>query len=272
MPVRVGPGAPAAAEQGARTIERLADDFWTFRGHYRFAGLIDLGTQMSLVRRGEGRFTLLDSYALEGADRDALLALTDGGKAIDTVLNLHPFHTLHCAAVHALVPHAQLIGTHRHREKLPELPWADGRIEDAATQARLSDIFAFSVPLGVDFICADETVHVASVLARHRASGIVHVDDTLNVFAGPALLRAILPEPRLSFHPMLRKALQKRAGAADEYAGWARDLAERWADTPVVCAAHSAIHRLKPGAFRHETLAALDAASATLDKHRQAFD
>lgn len=252
-------------------MEQLDNAFWNFRGHYRFAGIVDLGTQMSLVRRGDGHFTLLDSYALEGDDRAALLALTDGGRAIDTVINLHPFHTLHCAAVHAMVPHAQLFGTRRHHQKLPELPWVEGLVEDTAVQAGFADTFDFSVPPGVDFICSDQSVHVASVLARHRASGIVHVDDTLNVFKGPGLLRAILPEPRLRFHPMLSKALQKRAGAADDFARWARDLAERWADTPVVCAAHSDIHRHEPDEFRREMLAALDAASGTLDKHRQTF-
>ena len=251
-------------------IEPLAENFWTFRGHFRVAGILDVGTQMSLVRHGDGRFILLDSYDLDDDDRRALLALTDNGRAIDAVLNLHPFHTLHCAAIHKLLPHARLFGTERHHRKLDDLPWQPQPMESADAQAQFEDILEFDMPRGVDFVCPDETVHVASVLARHRSSRILHVDDTLNVLKAPSLLRPLFPAPRLRFHPMLRKALQKRAGAGADYAAWSREVASRWADTPIACAAHSAIHRLKPGGFEAEILAALAAVEDTLTSHDRA--
>ena len=259
------------AARGDSAIERLAEDFLTFRGSYRFKGIIQLGTQMSLARRPSGKYLLLDSYTLEGEDKSALLVATDGGKAIEAVLNLHPFHTLHCEAVHALLPHAAHYGTRRHHRLLPNLPWRPGAMEDAETQAMFADTLDLSVPTGVDFVCEDETVHVASVLARHRASRIVHVDDTLNVLAPPSLLKPLLPEPKIRFHPMLKKALGKRAGAADDYARWAKSLAEDWADTPVVCAAHSSIRRLPEGGFRREVLDALDDSEGVLAAHREQY-
>ncbi|MGF7150288.1 hypothetical protein FHS96_003946 [Sphingomonas zeicaulis] len=60
-------------------MQQLASNFWNFRGVFRIAKLIDVGTHMSLIRRGNGRFLLIDSYAVTGADRDSLLQLTDGG-------------------------------------------------------------------------------------------------------------------------------------------------------------------------------------------------
>ena len=81
----------------------------------------------------------------------------------------------------------------------------------------------------------------------------------------------MLPQSALKMHPMLAKALTPQAGAADAYARWARELAVRWADTPVVCAAHSAVRRLAPGGFREEVEAALEQVAPTLAKHRKSF-
>ena len=252
-------------------MNQLADHFWNFRGVLKVAKVVDLGTQMSLVRRSSGRFLLLDSYGVRDRDREALLALTDGGRAIEAVLNVHPFHTLHCRAVHEMLPHARLIGTSRHREEAPELPWEDGVIEEETTQAEFHEDLDFSIPAGVDFICRKSHVHTASVLVRHRSSGIVHVDDTISVFAAPGWLGRLLPQSKLKFHPRLAKALQSRPGAADEYAAWARDLADRWAGTPVVCAAHSAVRRLKPDGWRDEVMQALSDVDGTLSKHRKEY-
>ena len=249
-------------------MEQLHQDFWNFRGSFKIAKVIEIGTQMSLVRRANGRFVVLDSYSLDDDDLAQLRALTDGGRLIDAVINLHPFHTIHCPALVEALPSPRLIGTRRHLAQLPDLPWDQSVIEDPATQSEFADILAFSIPAGVDFISDDESVHVGSVLARHHASGIVHVDDTINVFEAPGILSAVLPEPKLSFHPMLAKALQPRSGAADDYAGWAEELMHDWAGTPVVCAAHSAIRQLEPGGWEAEMRAALKDVEKTLARHR----
>lgn len=252
-------------------MEQLSDKFWTLRGDYRIAGVINVGTQMSLVQRGNGRFVLLDSYAAEPADLAAIEALTDEGRAIEAILNVHPFHTLHCRAIQRRFPGAELIGTARHRRQHPDLPWSADLIEAPSTQQRFAEDFDFSVPAGVDFVCLDESVHVASVLVRHRDSRIVHVDDTLNVFVPPGWLRPLLPAPRLRFHPMLSKALEKGPGAADAFERWAHDLAHAWADTGIVCAAHSSVHQVGTAGFGGEMAKALKAAAPVLDKHRRRF-
>lgn len=251
-------------------MNQLHGDFWNFRGDFRIAGIVNVGTHMSLIRKPDGRYLAIDSYCLDDDDRGALLAMTDSGRAVDAIINVHPFHTLHCAALHALLPGARLFGTRRHHRQLSELPWDPAPIEDAATQAAFADTLAFTVPLGVDFVSQDNRVHVASVIVRHRASAIVHVDDTINVLAPPQLLKTLLPEPSLRFHPMLAKALEKRVGAADAYARWARDLASRWSDTAIVCAAHSAVRHLPTNGWRTELSGALDRVGPTLDRHRRA--
>ena len=231
--------------------------------------MINIGTQMSLVRKLDGRFILIDAYEPGGSDHAELLALTDNGALIDAVLNVHPFHTVHCKFVHETLPHARLVGTRRHLQQMPQLDWDPACIEETATQQQFADLFDFSIPAGVEFIPEDESVHVSSVLVRHRESGIVHVDDTLMYLNPPSLVQLVLPAPKLRFHPKLADALQNRAGAADDYVRWAKDLARDWADTRIVCAAHNGIARMTDQTFAQAIEEALEQVLDTLQNHRE---
>lgn len=231
--------------------------------------MINIGTQMSLVRKLDGRFILIDAYEPGEQDRAELFDLTDNGALVDAVLNVHPFHTVHCKFVHETLPHARLVGTRRHRQQMPQLDWDPALIEDAATQQQFADLFDFSIPAGVEFIPEDESVHVSSVLVRHRESSIVHVDDTLMYLNPPSLVKLVMPGPKLRFHPKLADALLKRASAADEYVRWAKELASNWADTRIVCAAHNGIARLTDQTFGQAIDNALEQVSDTLQNHRE---
>ncbi|WP_282295154.1 hypothetical protein [Stenotrophomonas sp. PS02289] len=251
-------------------MQQLAEDFWNFRGHHRVAGVLDVGTQMSLIRRTNGRFLLLDSYSVDEDDRAKLLALTGNGDLVEAIINVHPFHTLHCYSMHQLLPRARMIGTRRHQQHAPTVRWDPAVIEDPVTQQQFREDLDFSIPDGLDLVTSDEKVHAASVLVRHRRSGIVHVDDTLNVLAAPGWLGKLLPQSRLKFHPMLGKALRPVPEAADAFSDWARTLAAQWADSPTVCAAHSAVRQLQPGHWQREVLRALADVEPLLERHRKA--
>jgi len=252
-------------------MEKLADTLWNIRGVFRVVGVLNIGTHMSVVKRDNGKFVVLDGCELDDAQREALLALTGNGEKVEAVMHVHPFHTLHVEATHQLFPKATLYGTARHRQKAPSLPWADAPVEDWGDDHPLADTFNLSVPEGVHFVSADERVHVASVLVRHRQSGIVHVDDTFNVMAASGTLGKILPQSSLRMHPMLSRALKQEPGAADAYAGWARWLASAWSKTSIVCAAHSAVRELPPGGFKKEVEDALQKVSGVLDGHRRRY-
>lgn len=249
-------------------MQKLDETFWNIRGVHRIGGVLDIGTHMSLVQRANGRFVVIDGCALDDPQREALMSLIGNGERVDAVVHVHPFHTLHVEATHRLFPSAALHGTARHRRRAPSLPWSGEPVETWGDDHPLADVLDLSVPEGVQFTCPDERVHTASVLVRHRQSGIVHVDDTLNVIAAPGVLRGLFPQSSLRMHPLLGRALSPEAGAADAYAAWARALAARWADTRIVCAAHSAVRHLSEGGFEREVLAALDKVSGTLDRHR----
>jgi len=219
---------------------QVADDFLNVRGSFKIVGAVDIGTQASLVRRRNGRFVFLDSYALSGAVEREVLELTHGGKDIEAVLNVHPFHTVFARKMHERFPNAKLYGTARHVSRFPELPWEALRTEDPELHTLFAEDFEFSVPRGVDFISANENVHFSSVLVLHRASKTIHVDDTLMYVRLPKMMGLLGLKDSMSFHPTLAKALEKRPGAARDFRDWAGALIERWRDAENLCAAHTA--------------------------------
>ncbi|MFO0593462.1 MAG: hypothetical protein U0441_38325 [Polyangiaceae bacterium] len=222
------------------SILPVTDGFWNIRGSFKIAGVLDVGTHASLVRRANGKLVFLDSYTLSEPVKRDLDALTRGGEDVEAILNVHPFHTVHARAMHALYPRARLYGTSRHHAMFGDLPWEPTKTEDPETHALFADDLDFSVPRGVDFISADGNVHFSSVLVRHRATKTVHSDDTLMFLRMPFFLRLFGVKDRVSFHMTLAKALERRPGAAKDFRDWATDLAERWGDTENLCAAHTA--------------------------------
>lgn len=222
------------------SVIEVEDGFWNLRGSFRIAGLIELGTHMSLVRRANGRYLLLDACNLTPETRALIDDKTRGGEDLDAVLHLHPFHTLHVRALHQLYPKARLYGTARHHAELADLPWDPLQTEDPAIQQRFAEDLELTVPRGVDLVTSNPNVHFGSVLAIHRATETLHVDDTLVYARLPWLLR-FLGRDATRFHPALADSLRREPGAADAFRSWARELIERAASLRNVCAAHTSV-------------------------------
>ena len=254
-------------------IQQISGDFWNIRGDFKIGGVLNIGTQASLVRRGNGKFVLLDAYTLEGDLKEQIDSRTKNGDDIEAIINLHPFHTLHVRKVHEQYPDAKLYGTKRHVEKFPDLRW-----QPELTESReCADLFAgdieFSVPAGVDFISSNENLHFSSVLAYHKASKTIHSDDTLMYLELPGLLGKIL-KPEITFHMTLSNTLEKRAAAARDFRAWARRLVKQWGDAENLCAAHSAIllgSENQSASISSRILTALQKVEKTLQLHEKKF-
>ena len=219
---------------------KIADNFWNIRGSFRIGYIVDIGTHVSLVKRKNGKYVFLDSYSLPASVLAEVDEITKGGKDIEAILNLHPFHSLHVRKMHEMYPNAKLYGTSRHVSKFPELPWESQCTEDPELHSLFAEDFEFSVPRGVDFISNNENIHFASVLVLHRDSNTIHVDDTFMYVQAPLLKGWIELPAAMSFHPTLTQALERRPGAAQEFREWAQMLAEQWCDAETLCAAHTA--------------------------------
>jgi hypothetical protein len=252
-------------------VIEVADGFWNIRGSFKVGGVLDIGTHASLVRRASGAFVLLDACAFSEETRAWLDETTRGGELLEGVLHLHPFHTLHVRAAHALFPRAKLFGTARHHETLADLPWEALRTEDLELHRHFAEDFEFSVPRGTDFVSKDPTLHFSSVLAIHRASKTLHVDDTLLHIRLPWPLRLVVSDVT-RLHPTLAKVLEPRAGAVQEFRAWAGELVERAKDLDNLCAAHSAVllGRKNTGAsIASRVEAAVRKAESTLAAHER---
>jgi len=238
--------------------------FWNIRGSLKVAGVFDVGTQMSAVRLSSGRFALLDSYTPDAASRRRLLELTDGGNAVECILNLHPFHTLHVSNLVELFPNAKLFGTDRHAARFPHLSWEATRTDSAALGDLFRDDLRFSVPQGVDFIPDKPRRHFASVLAFHPASGTLHVDDTLTWLNLPLV-------GGLRFHPSLPDVLQKRPGAVREFREWLNELRACFAEVKTICPAHMKPLPPNDGQLRRRLEGAIDKIDNSLDRHEHKY-
>lgn len=219
-------------------VIEVGEGFWNIRASFKIAGIYDLGTHASLVRRASGKFVILDACPLSEETRRWIGGLTRDGGDIEAILNLHPFHTLHVRSLHEAYPRAKLHGTARHRDKLTDLPWEPLLTESAALHEAFREDLGFSVPRGVDFVPENENLHFASVLAFHHASRTLHVDDTLIHMRLPWPFRLFKADVT-RLHPALGKVLERRAGAAADFRAWARELIERTRDVENLCAAHS---------------------------------
>jgi hypothetical protein len=254
-------------------IIQIADNFWNIRGSFKVARVIDIGTQASLVKLANGKFVFLDSYTLSGSTLRKIDKLTNNGKDVSAVLNLHPFHTIHVEWMFEKYPDARHYGTARHLAKFPDLNWQATCTEDAETQALFADDFEFSVPLGVDFISDDENVHFSSVLVYHPASRTIHVDDTLMYIRLPLLMRFFGLSNPVSFHPTLAKVLEKRKGAVHDFRIWANQLVDNWKNAENLCAAHTATLLTKKGdtSVRDRIIEALRKVEDKLESHERKY-
>ena len=243
-------------------IHDLGAGFWNIRGTFRIGGVLNIGTQCSLIKLDSGRFVFLDSYELTGDVRNEVMALTNNGQDVEAVLNVHPFHTIHCAQMAKDFPQATFYGSRRHHKKIPEVQWADDLVESEAVAKRYPEL-KFSMSEGIHYISPNEMIHAGSLLAFHPASKSLHVDDT---FMSPPtkLLEAVLPE--LLLHPTTKKALKDEPDAGKQYCDWATNLAHEWREVRNFCAAHSYLVKFKEGEFEKALLKAIDKARPKLEK------
>jgi len=251
---------------------KIAEDFWNIRGEFKLFGLVNIGTQASLVKRQNGNFVFLDAYSMHANLKKLVDIRTNNGQYIEAIINLHPFHTIHVEQAHQDYPHAKLYGTQRHVDKFPHLPWQPELTDSTEFATLYADDFDFTVPQGVDFISSDEKVHFSSVLAYHKASKTIHVDDTLMYFPLPGLL-GLIKSPQVSLHMTLSKALQQRPGAVEDFRSWVKQLAISWHDSKVLCAAHSEILFIKDNSptIAQRIIEALDKEEKTLKAHQKKF-
>ena len=235
-------------------IYDLGAGFWSIRGSFIKNGIIDIGVQCALIKRPSGRFIFLDSYTLTGDLRQQVMALTNEGRDVEAVLNVHPFHTVHCAQMAQDFPQATFYGSSRHPQQVPEVSWANDLVESDAVAEHYPEL-QFSIPKGIHYIAPDENVHASSLLVYHPASQSIYVDDTFEI-PPSKLFNAV--QPNLGLHPTTKKALKEEPNAGKHYCDWAVGLAHEWRNVRHFCGAHSGLMVFEEGQFEAALLSVID--------------
>lgn len=231
----------------------LGNGFYNIRGNFHIGGVLNIGTHCSLIELAKDRFIFLDSYTLTGDIREQVMRMTDNGKNVEAVLNLHPFHTVHCEQMANDFPNAIFYGSKRHKQKCPQLAWASDPVETPLVAKKYPEL-QFSLAQGVYYIHPDEKTHVGSLLAFHPASGSLHVDDTFSTLPHFDTLENLAEKidqhlPKILLNPLTKKALKPEPNAGKDFCDWAEQIAHDWRDTRQVCAAHADTVRFEMGEF-----------------------
>ena len=238
----------------------LGEGFWSIRGSFIKNGIIDIGLQSALIKLASGRFIFLDSYTLTGEVRQQVMALTNDGQDVEAVLNVHPFHTVHCAQMAKDFPQAIFYGSSRHHTQVPSVSWSEDLVESDAVATRYTEL-EFSLPKGIYYISPNENVHASSLLVYHPASKSVYIDDTFEI---PPSKRLNAVQPSLGLHPTTKQALTDEPMASEQYCEWATELAHTWREVQYFCGAHSGLVEFGEGQFESALLSAINAARSAL--------
>jgi hypothetical protein len=139
---------PDPVHVGKNELFEVGPNFWNIRVSFKmFAGLVDLGSQMSLIRLNNGKFIVIDAVVLTDQTRADIDRLTENGKNIEAVIAVHPFHTLAFPSFYEIYPKAQYYGTPRHLRRLTQIPWAVS-LEDCNVRNKWEPEIEMRIPAG----------------------------------------------------------------------------------------------------------------------------
>ncbi|KAI8831845.1 hypothetical protein BC829DRAFT_409293 [Chytridium lagenaria] len=215
-------------------IKEVTPGFFNIRAPFKYMfGLMDIGTQMSLLRLANGRFLVVDTVELTRELKEELDDLTDCGRLMEGVLGTHPYHTLYFPAFYRVYPDVRYFGTPRHVRVFPEIPW-EGDLSDERVRRYWEPEIEMRIPAGSEFVnpLPERSNHFSSVFVFHKKSRTIHVDDTIMIFNQPGLLMRIagIAEGTMTFHQMRR----------DGFKCWLEKLLKDW-DFDSICSAHNGV-------------------------------
>jgi hypothetical protein len=144
---------PAQTPNGASHLDKnelysIGPGFWNVRGRFKILKVIDIETQMSIVKLGNGKFLVIDTVEMNDHLREEIDQLTNNGDKIEAVIATHPFHTLSIPAFYQLYPKAAYYGTPRHLRRLTEIPWT-GDLDDCHIRQKWEPDIELRIPAGL---------------------------------------------------------------------------------------------------------------------------
>jgi len=247
------------------SVLSIGNGFWNVRASFKIhLGLVDIGTQMSVIQLPSGKYLIIDTVPLNSQIKTFLDGLTAGGAKIEAVLGTHPFHTLAFSEFYKEYPNADYYGTPRHIRKISDIPWA-GSLQDCAVRNKWEPTIYTSIPEGAEFINPqpEKTNHFSSVFVFHPASRTLHVDDTIMYSSNPGFLVRLtgFKHGSMALHPTVKNVgLYPTKESPFQFRDWLQRIILDW-DFDNICTAHLGS---RIGGAKEQLQQTLDKASLTL--------
>ncbi|CAF3746141.1 unnamed protein product [Rotaria sp. Silwood1] len=222
-------------------LYEIGTNFWNIRVNFKMlAGLIDVGSHMSLIRLNNGKFLIIDTVILNDQLRNQIDHLTDNGKNIQAVIGVHPFHTLAFQTFYETYPKVEYYGTPRHLRRLTNIPWA-GSLEDCNIRKKWEPEVEMKIPAGAEFVnpLPESSNHFISVFVFHHLSRTLHVDDTIVYGDHPSFLLKLIgfKHGTMAFHPSIKgPGLYPTVDAPLQFRDWMKTMLKDWTFDNICCA------------------------------------
>lgn len=144
---------PAQTPNAVQNLEKnelipVGPGFWNIRGRFKVLKILDIETQMSIIKLRSGKFLVIDTVEMNGRLRQEIDQLTSNGENIEAVVATHPFHTLSFPAFYQLYPKAAYYGTPRHLRRITDIPWA-GNLDDCNVRKKWEPDVEMRIPAGL---------------------------------------------------------------------------------------------------------------------------
>ncbi|KAJ3320478.1 hypothetical protein HDU76_000297 [Blyttiomyces sp. JEL0837] len=226
-------------------IKEIAPGFFNIRASFKvILGLAEIGTHMSLIRLSTGRFLAIDTLDPTPQLKSEIDALTENGKLIDAVIATHPFHTMYCKAFYQAYPTPKYYGTPRHLKGIKEVLQA-GDVNEESVRKLYEPEVEMRIPDGSEFVDPQPPSynHFSNVFVFHKASKVIHVDDTIMFGDKPGFIQRLmgLTDGSMLFHPtMTSVGLQPTPEAPLQFQSWMRKLLCDW-DFDHLASAHNGV-------------------------------
>ncbi|CAF1310332.1 unnamed protein product [Rotaria sordida] len=218
----------------------VGPNFWHVRGRFKILKLIDIETQMSIIKLHNGKFLIIDTVEMNDRLRQEIDLLTNDGRNIEAVIGTHPFHTVSFPAFYQTYPNAAYYGTPRHLRRLTEIPWR-GNLNDRNIRKKWKPDIEMRIPAGAEFINPqpESSNHFVSVFVYHPISRTLHVDDTIMFTEKPSFLLKLFGYQNgiMAFHPSIKNSgLYPTSNAPYLFRDWMRKLLHDWPFENICCA------------------------------------
>lgn len=224
-----------------RLLKQVSHDFYNLHTSLVMFRVIDISTHMSLIRLSSGKFLVIDCVDISNPQvRNDIDELTENGTLIESVIGVHPFHTLFFPSFHQIYPHAKYYGTPRHLRNIQNINWSGSLGDDDTRSLWESEGVFMRIPAGAEFeFPPAEDIHFSSVVVLHAPSKTIHVDDTFNYFHGSGWILRLLgkKDDKMEFWN-LEKGLNHTAESPRLFKEWVQQLLDDW-DFDNICAAHN---------------------------------